>query len=136
MKLAKRFTLDAEINEYIQATKGARSFSECVNVLLRRAMLAEQHERLETEASAFFADNASDRSETQDFRRAAIRTLVRGCISASKDDLVGKLASVEADARVTAGARSSLLARLKSQSVVKATTGRRRWAREKLYEDK
>ena len=83
MRLTKSFALDTEINEYIHATKGTRSASERFNELLKRAMLAEQYERLEIEASAFFAHTASDRSEPRDFQKAAVHTLVRGRVLAS-----------------------------------------------------
>jgi hypothetical protein len=77
MRLAKTFKIDAKINEYIDASKGSRTASEGVNELLRRAMFAEQYDRLETEASAFFAHNESDRSEIRDFRKARASLLAR-----------------------------------------------------------
>ena len=77
MRLAKSFTLDAEINEYVDTTKGGRSASERVNELLRRAMLEEQYERLEAQAAAFFATTAGDRSEARAFQKSALRTFER-----------------------------------------------------------
>ncbi len=52
MRMPKCFTLDVEINEYVDTTKGNRSASERVNELLRRAMLEEQYEKLEAEAAS------------------------------------------------------------------------------------
>ena len=49
---------------------------------------------------------------------------------------VAKLVPAARDAGIAAKARSSLLARLKSQPAVKGTKARRRWTREELYEDK
>jgi hypothetical protein len=77
MRLAKSFMVDAEINEYVDTTKGDRSASERINELLRRAMLEEQYERLEAEAAAFFARAAGDRSEAKAFQEGALRSFER-----------------------------------------------------------
>ena len=78
MRISKSFTIESDISEYVTNTKGKRSASERVNDLLRRAMLQEKYERLETEAAAFFAiAGAKDRKETHAFQRAARRTLER-----------------------------------------------------------
>ena len=77
MRLAKSFTVDPEINEFVDATKGTRSASERVNELLRRAMFQEQYEKLEAEAAAFFANARETRTETDEFRKAALRTSER-----------------------------------------------------------
>ncbi len=78
MKLAKSFTIEPELNEYVATTKGARSASERVNELLRRAMLEEQYEKLEREAAAFFAAAQKEsRREVKSFQRASLRTLSR-----------------------------------------------------------
>ncbi len=78
MKLAKSFTIEPDLNEYVATTKGARSASERVNELLRRAMLEEQYEKLEREAAAFFAAARKEgRREVRSFQRASLRTLSR-----------------------------------------------------------
>jgi hypothetical protein len=77
MRLAKSFTIEPDINEYVDQTKGDASASERVNELLRRAMIQEQYERLEAEAAEFFADAQADRTETKSFQRAALRTFGR-----------------------------------------------------------
>ena len=77
MRLAKSFMVDAEITEYVDTTKGDRSASERVNELLKRAILAEQNDRLEAEAAAFFADTATDHKEAGPFQDAALRTFGR-----------------------------------------------------------
>jgi len=78
MKLAKSFTIEPDLNEYVATTKGARSASERVNELLRRAMLEEQYEKLEREAAAFFtAAPKESRREVRSFQRASLRTLSR-----------------------------------------------------------
>jgi hypothetical protein len=67
--------LDAEINNYVDVTKGDLSASERLNQLLKRAMLLERNEELEAEAAAFFkgAQSAEDRA----FQDAALRTFSR-----------------------------------------------------------
>ena len=77
MRLAKSFTIEPEINEYVDETKGSRSASERVNELLRRAMIQEQYDRLEAEAAAFFTDPKADRWETRAMQKAALRTFGR-----------------------------------------------------------
>jgi hypothetical protein len=77
MRLAKSFTIEADINEYVDETKGGRSASERVNELLRRAMIQEQYDRLEAEAAAFFGDCKSDRAEAKAFQRESLRTFGR-----------------------------------------------------------
>jgi hypothetical protein len=76
--MAKSFTIDPEINEYVTTTKGEQSASERVNNLLRRAILQEKNERLEAEAEAFFtAVGEKESAATRAFQAAAIRTLNR-----------------------------------------------------------
>lgn len=47
---------------------------------------------------------------------------------------VARISPSESDADASAGARSALLARLKSQPAAKGAKARRRWTREELYE--
>jgi hypothetical protein len=77
MRLAKSFTIEADINEYVDETKGKRSASERVNELLRRAMIQEQYARLEAEAAEFFGDPEVDRAEAQALQKASLRTFGR-----------------------------------------------------------
>jgi predicted CopG family antitoxin len=77
MRISKSFTIEAEISNYLEETKGERSASDRVNELLRRAMIQEQYERLEAEAAAFFADAKADRAETREFQKASLRTFGR-----------------------------------------------------------
>ena len=67
MRLPKSFTLERSIVSYVQNTRGARSNSECVNELLRKAILQEQYERLEQEAAEFFS-TPSDTDRTERLR--------------------------------------------------------------------
>jgi hypothetical protein len=77
MRLAKSFTIEADINEYVDGTKGDGSASERINELLRRAMLQEQYERLEAEAAEFYGDTEADRAEDKAFQKASLRTFGR-----------------------------------------------------------
>jgi len=77
-RMIKTYTIDPELDEYVVATKGARSASERVNALLRRAMIQERDEKLEAEAAAFFsAARGKRRKGTLDFQEAALRTFDR-----------------------------------------------------------
>ena len=77
-RMVKTYTIDPEIDEYVAATKGERSASERVNELLRRAMLQERDEKLETEAAHFFlAARGKRRNITLAFQKAALRTFNR-----------------------------------------------------------
>ena len=73
---AKSFTVDPEILDYVQETKGDSSASERVNELLRRAILEEQYERLEKEAARFYGKD-EDREHTRAFQKASIRSIAR-----------------------------------------------------------
>ena len=52
MRTSKSFTIEQEIDEYVANTRGARSASDRVNELLKRAILQERLEKLEEEAAA------------------------------------------------------------------------------------
>ena len=77
MRLAKSFTIEADINEYVDETRGDRSASERVNELLRRAMVQEQDDSLEAEAAEFFGCTKMDRAEAKAFQKASLRTFGR-----------------------------------------------------------
>jgi prevent-host-death family protein len=59
----------------------------------------------------------------------------RSYVVTSHGEPVAKIVPAAQDARIAAGARSSLLARLKSQPAVKGAKAHRRWTRDELYED-
>jgi prevent-host-death family protein len=59
----------------------------------------------------------------------------RSYVVTSHGEPVAKIVPAAQDARIAAGARASLLARLKSQPAVKGGKARRRWTRDELYED-
>ncbi len=76
-KLPKSYTIEPDVNNYVEATKGGLSASKRVNELLKRAIIQEQYEQLEREAAQFFAAETGDRAETKALQRAARRALER-----------------------------------------------------------
>jgi hypothetical protein len=77
-KIAKSFTIDRDIDQYVISTRGERSASERVNEMLTNAMKQEQYARLEAEAEAYFASLKNrDRRGTRAFQTAAIRAITR-----------------------------------------------------------
>jgi hypothetical protein len=76
-KLPKSYTIEPDVDKYVESTKGGQSASKRVNELLKRAIIQEQYEQLEREAAQFFAAEAGDRSETKALQRVARRTLER-----------------------------------------------------------
>jgi hypothetical protein len=76
-KLPKTYTIEPDVNNYVEATKGGLSASKRVNELLKRAIIQEQYEQLEREAAEFFAGEADDRLGTKALQRAGRRTLER-----------------------------------------------------------
>ena len=77
-KLAKSFTIDREVEQYVNDTKGSRSASERVNELLTAAIRQEQYAKFEAEAEAFFcAAGDRERKETQALQVASIRAITR-----------------------------------------------------------
>ena len=77
-RMAKSFTLDREVNDYVTRTKGEHSASERVNQLLKRAMLQERYDQLEAEAEVFFASTKdSERKAIRALQAASIRSITR-----------------------------------------------------------
>jgi len=77
MRIAKSFTIESDISDFVEQTKDNRSASERVNELLRRAMVQELYERLETEAQEFFSAANAGRTEAKAFQKASLRTFGR-----------------------------------------------------------
>jgi predicted CopG family antitoxin len=78
MRQARTFTISHDILEEISSTKGARSTSERVNELLKRALDLERREALEQQAAEFFAgEDAKAGEERAAFRKASKRALSR-----------------------------------------------------------
>jgi hypothetical protein len=77
MRLPKSFTIESEVSQYVDSTKGRRSASDRVNELLRRAIREEQYERLEAEAAEFFAESTHNRAEALAFQKESLRSFGR-----------------------------------------------------------
>jgi hypothetical protein len=78
MRMAKSFTIEPDINTYVDTTKGDRSASERVNELLKRAIVQECYEKLEADANEFYStETAEERAETKAFQSASIRSMAR-----------------------------------------------------------
>ena len=77
MRIAKSFTIDPEVSDYIDLTKGDHSASDRVNELLRRGIAQEKSERLASEAAMFFSLESDHRTGTKAFQKAALRTFGR-----------------------------------------------------------
>jgi hypothetical protein len=76
MKIAKTFTIDSPVSDYVDATKRGSSASERINQLLIRAIEQEKIERLEAEAAAFFSAKADKGADEDDaFRKAGLGAL-------------------------------------------------------------
>jgi len=77
MRFPKSFTIESEVSQYVDSTKGRRSASDRVNELLKRAIREEQFERLEAEAAEFFAESTQDRTEALAFQKESLRSFGR-----------------------------------------------------------
>ena len=78
MRQAKSFTISEDVLIEVANTKGARSTSERVNELLKKALELERNERLEREAAEFFASNPVDTREREAYQKASKSVLSRG----------------------------------------------------------
>lgn len=78
MRVAKSFSLDRRVFDYIQSTRRRRSSSERANELLRKAMLHELYESLDQEAAEFFSSfSKMARTEAKAFQSASLRSWTR-----------------------------------------------------------
>jgi predicted secreted protein len=76
-RTTKTFSLETEVLKEIERTKGDASASERVNNLLKTGLEVERVRRLENEASAFFSDDAEDRSSRKAFQSASVKAAFR-----------------------------------------------------------
>lgn len=78
VRLAKSYTIEPDVTEYIDETKGEMSASQRVNELLNLAIEMEQLEAFERQAEKFFSNpRNTDRENTLAFQEAAIRVQAR-----------------------------------------------------------
>jgi hypothetical protein len=76
-KIAKTLSLDRDLLQLVEQTKGRVSSSQRVNELLKAGLEAERQRSLEQEAAQFFASDSSDRAERRAFQAASIKALSR-----------------------------------------------------------
>jgi hypothetical protein len=76
-KVAKTFSLEKDLLQRIEQTKGGISSSQRVNELLKAGLEAERRSRLEQEAAQFFDTGEGDREESMAFQRASMKSLAR-----------------------------------------------------------
>lgn len=79
MRSTKCLSLDEDLLQHLENTKGKSSVSERVNVLLRTALELEQQQALHAESEAFFAAESADddRVARKAFQAASIKSLAR-----------------------------------------------------------
>lgn len=77
MRIPKSLTLDPDVVSYIDKTRGDSSASERANDLLQRAIRAEEYERFEQEAAAFYRSASEDRSEVRVVQGLSVRAVTR-----------------------------------------------------------
>jgi hypothetical protein len=76
-RITKSFSLENEVLKEVERTKGNLSTSERVNKLLKVGLEIERRQCLHTEAAAFFAADAEDRTARLAFQDASLRAISR-----------------------------------------------------------
>ena len=76
-RLTKSFSLDRDLIQEVEKTKGSGSVSERVNTLLRTGLKVERQRSLQNEAENFFRNEDSDRSVRKSFQQAGIKSMTR-----------------------------------------------------------
>ncbi len=72
----KTISLDTELLDEIEKTRGGNSTSQRINELLKAGLAAERELQLHREAAEFFS-NQGDRTERRAFQAASIRSISR-----------------------------------------------------------
>ena len=77
-RTTKTFSLEKEVLEEVERTKGASSTSERVNKLIKIGLEIERQQSLHAEAAAFFqAGSGEERTSRQAFLRASMKAIAR-----------------------------------------------------------
>lgn len=76
-KRTRSFSLDPEVLNEVDRTKGEVSASERVNSLLKYALEMERKASLNQEAAVFFRKVADDRRERRAFQKAGFKSWAR-----------------------------------------------------------
>ncbi len=75
-RTAKTLSLEKELLQEVEQSKGKVSTSERVNQLLRAGLKAERQRSLQEEAAKFF-QSEEDRAERRAFQSASVRSIAR-----------------------------------------------------------
>ena len=76
-RITKSFSLERELFQELERTKGVVSTSERVNRLLKVGLEMERRQSLHSEAAAFFAADIEDRAERLAFHEASLKKISR-----------------------------------------------------------
>ena len=77
VRKTRSFSLDPEVLDQVERTKGQASASERVNHLLKYALDMERKANLHQEAAQFFSTAPDDRAERRAFHKANLRSWSR-----------------------------------------------------------
>jgi hypothetical protein len=77
VRKTRSFSLDPEVLDQVERTKGQASASERVNHLLKYALEMEQKANLYQEAAQFFSTAPDDHEERRAFQKASLQTWSR-----------------------------------------------------------
>ena len=73
----RSFSLDEDVLDEVNRTKGRTSASERVNSLLKYALDMERKASLEEETAHFFRQSSHDREERRAFQKANLKAWIR-----------------------------------------------------------
>ena len=77
-RITKSFSVEADLFEELQSSRGSVSTSERVNQLLRAGLEAERRRSLHEEAALFFSsESAEDKKARRAFQSASVRSITR-----------------------------------------------------------
>lgn len=77
LRKAKTVTIDTDVLQEIENSRGTGSTSERLNQLLRAGLEAERMQKVDSEIASFFSRHTDDHSGTRAFQRASIKAVVR-----------------------------------------------------------
>ena len=76
-RTTRSFSLERDVLQEVEQTKGRASTSERVNNLLKVGLEIERRQRLHAEAAAFFGELEMDRTDRHAFQKASIKAITR-----------------------------------------------------------
>lgn len=76
-RTTKSLSLEREVLDEVERTKGTASTSERINTLIRIGLEVERKQSLHAEAEAFFKSSEDDRTARRAFQSASIKSISR-----------------------------------------------------------